>query len=96
MLDSTLGFVALTPVLAVILPLAAWHADGGHGVATKARLRVTWGRWSVIFTLFTGSGPLLHNAVAGPVPRWPTWRLGSSVRTPVPCTTASTSTNARP
>ena len=61
LLDSTLGFIALTPVLAVIVPLAAWRAstdgrrpDSGYILAT-----------ATVFTAFTGPGPLLHNLVAG-------------------------------
>ncbi len=60
-LDSTLGFVALTPVLAVIVPLAAWRAgadgrspDSGYILAA-----------ATVFTVFTGPGPLLHDMVAG-------------------------------
>lgn len=57
LLDSTLGFVALTPVLAVILPLAVWRAGPRPWVYVAAA--------AVLFTLVTGPGPLLHNAVAG-------------------------------
>lgn len=65
LLDSTLGFVALTPVLGVILPLAVWHAGGGKDPNPKARAWVYVGAAAVLFTLVTGPGPLLHNAVAG-------------------------------
>ena len=61
LLDSTLGFIALTPVLAIIVPLAALRAssdgrrpDSGYILAT-----------ATVFTAFTGPGPLLHNLVAG-------------------------------
>ena len=65
LLDSTLGFVALTPILALILPMAAWRAGGGEGRQAKVRLQTYVGLVAVMFTLFTGPGPLLHNAVAG-------------------------------
>jgi hypothetical protein len=65
LLDSTLGFVALTPVLGVILPLAVWHAGGGGEPHAKARRWVYVSAAAVLFTLVTGPGPLLHNKVAG-------------------------------
>ncbi len=61
LLDSTLGFVGLTPVLALILPL------GICAVGAVGR----FGRWAyvvtvaVLFTLLTGPGPFLHNQIAG-------------------------------
>ncbi|MDQ3642556.1 MAG: hypothetical protein M3450_14090, partial [Actinomycetota bacterium] len=63
-LDSTLGFVALTPVLFFILPTALWLLTRGDG---SRRLRL-WSYVAVVgtmFTLVTGPGPLLHNAIAG-------------------------------
>ena len=65
LLDSTLGFVALTPVLAVILPLAVWHASAAAEPGARARLWVYVAATATLFTLFTGPGPLLHNAIAG-------------------------------
>jgi len=65
LLDSTLGFVALTPVLGVILPVALWHAGGGTSPAERVRLGVYAAVVAAVFTAFTGPGPLLHNAVAG-------------------------------
>ena len=64
LLDSTLGFLALTPVLGVLLPLAVWHAGGRDG-QSRARLRVYVIVVATVFTLSTGPGPLLHNAIAG-------------------------------
>jgi len=64
LLDSTLGFVALTPVLGLILPLAVWQARPAlpdH----PTRLPVYVVAAATLFTLFTGPGPLLHNVVAG-------------------------------
>jgi len=65
LLDSTLGFVALTPVLAVILPLAVWHASAAAEPGARARLWVYVAATATLFTLFTGPGPLLHNVIAG-------------------------------
>ena len=64
LLDSTLGFVALTPVLALILPLAVWQAGGGRPHA-RVQLWVYVTATATLFTLVTGPGPLLHNMVAG-------------------------------
>ena len=65
LLDSTLGFVALTPVLGLIIPLAVWHAAGGDEPDARSRPWVYVVAAAVLFTLVTGPGPLLHNAVAG-------------------------------
>ena len=65
LLDSTLGFVALTPILALILPVAVRHASGIAGSHARVRLGVYVGATALAFTAFTGPGPLLHNAVAG-------------------------------
>jgi hypothetical protein len=61
LLDSTLGFIALTPVLAVIVPLAAWRA-GGEGRSPDSGYILAA---ATVFTVFTGPGPLLHNMIAG-------------------------------
>ncbi|MEO6121627.1 MAG: hypothetical protein ABIW46_00520 [Acidimicrobiales bacterium] len=58
LLDSSLGFVALTPVLALILPLGVWLADGGGSRTYVAAV-------AALFTVTTGPGPFLHNIVAG-------------------------------
>ena len=65
LLDSTLGFIALTPVLALILPVSAWHASGVAGSHANRRLVVYVLATALTFTAFTGPGPLLHNLVAG-------------------------------
>jgi hypothetical protein len=58
-LDSTAGFIGLTPALAVILPLAAVAAGGGSR-------RVRPGAFTVIggaaFALVTAAGPIAHDA----------------------------------
>lgn len=64
LLDSTLGFVALTPVLFLVLPGGLWILARGDG---SRRLAL----WSYVvlvgamFAFVTGPGPLLHNAIAG-------------------------------
>lgn len=65
MLDSTLGFIGLTPVLALILPLAVWHAGRAGPRPVRARLAIYVVITAVLFTLVTGPGPLLHNHIAG-------------------------------
>ena len=65
LLDATLGFVALTPVLAVILPVAVWLAGAARSPRARVRLPVYVLGVAVLFTLTTGPGPLLHNVVAG-------------------------------
>lgn len=73
LLDSTLGFVALTPVLLVLVPLArriaAGRSAGAEAVAVGS-----------LFALVTAPGPLLHGVVAGagtPLARWATALVGS-------------------
>lgn len=65
LLDSTLGFVALTPVLALILPLSVRHATDVGISRPRVRLGVYVAATAITFTAFTGPGPLLHNRVAG-------------------------------
>jgi hypothetical protein len=64
MLDSTVGFVALTPALVVILPLASWVAQS---MATDQR-RVRWLFVAIsgsVFAVLTIPGPLAHNFLVG-------------------------------
>ncbi len=62
LVDSTLGFVGLTPVLFLVVPLAMVAARGRGG-----RLRV--GRYALVvgalFAVVTTPGPLLHGLIAG-------------------------------
>ncbi len=64
-LDSTLGFLALTPMLAVILPSALWV------LSQRSERRPPFQLWAyvalvaVTFALVTGPGPFLHGVVAG-------------------------------
>ena len=65
LLDSTLGFIGLTPILALILPLSVRQATDTGGPRPRVRLGVYVAATAFTFTAFTGPGPLLHNAVAG-------------------------------
>ncbi len=64
-LDSSLGFVALTPALFFILPAALWAL--GRTDHTRRRLALLPYVASVgaLFALVTSPGPLLHNTIAG-------------------------------
>lgn len=64
LLDSSLGFVALTPVLAVILPFGVWAA-GRRTTTDRLGRRAYVVVVASVFTLTTGPGPFLHNAIAG-------------------------------
>lgn len=65
LLDSTLGFIALTPVVLLLLPAVLWKVTW-HG---RRRDGIPVGLFVVVlgtlFALVTGPGPLMHNAVAG-------------------------------
>lgn len=63
-LDSSLGFVALTPAIALLLPIGVW-AGAGSSSADKVRLGIYVGLVATVFTLVTGPGPLLHDRIAG-------------------------------
>jgi hypothetical protein len=64
LLDSTFGFIGLTPALVVILPLASWVAQS---LSTDQR-RVRWlfvGISGSTFALLTLPGPIAHNLLVG-------------------------------
>ncbi len=65
LLDATLGFVALTPVVFFLLPTVLWtlgrRRDSGGRVQVGLYVAIV----GTLFALLTGPGPLLHNAVAG-------------------------------
>lgn len=65
LLDSSLGFVALTPVVLLLLPAVLWtlgrRGEGGGRVRVGLYVVVV----GTLFALVTGPGPLLHNAIAG-------------------------------
>ncbi len=64
LLDSTLGFVALTPVVFLVLPAALWlrrKQVGNAGVRLAGYALLV----GTLFALVTGPGPLLHNRLVG-------------------------------
>lgn len=64
LLDSSIGFAALTPILALILPFGVW-AGAGTGGRRPRPPRAYVAVVAAVFTLTTGPGPFLHNIVAG-------------------------------
>jgi hypothetical protein len=61
-LDSTLGFIGLAPIVALILPLAAWAACPDGGAVRPAMFAGVGG---VLFALGTGPGPIAHDLLVG-------------------------------
>lgn len=66
LLDSSLGFIGLTPALLLILPAALWilkqRYNGGSRVRRTGRYVALVG---AIFAAVTGPGPVLHDMIAG-------------------------------
>jgi hypothetical protein len=60
-LDSTLGFVGLAPVVAVIVPLAAWIVRGDPGVPTLPCALVG----GTLFGLALAPAPIAHDLLVG-------------------------------
>lgn len=58
LLDSSLGFLSLTPVLVLILPIAR-EVAAGRGARLEAVIT------GALFAVVTTPGPILHNLVAG-------------------------------
>lgn len=65
LLDSTLGFVALTPVVFLILPLVLWMISPRRGRRRALPIGFYVAMVGTLFSFVTGPGPLLHNAIAG-------------------------------
>ena len=63
--DSSLGFVALTPALFLIMPAALWAVNraGLKSGPLKAGLYV--GAVGVLFGVATGPGPFIHDTLVG-------------------------------
>ncbi|MCI0346858.1 MAG: hypothetical protein L0221_15670, partial [Chloroflexi bacterium] len=63
--DSSLGFIALTPALFLILPAALWALDQMK-VASRKLKAVTYVLLvGVLFGVATGPGPLFHDTLVG-------------------------------
>jgi hypothetical protein len=58
-LDSSFAFVALTPALALIIPIAAWVADRVQRFATAAYVVAV----AALFSVVTTPGPLGHDLI---------------------------------
>jgi hypothetical protein len=65
LLDSTLGFVALTPVVFILLPAVLWALGNGSGHLRGRRLALFVATVGTLFALVTGPGPFLHNTLVG-------------------------------
>jgi hypothetical protein len=66
LLDSTVGFVALTPVLAVVIPLAVYWSGIVTGTARSRAARLTYTVLAGgMFALATVPGPVVHNTFVG-------------------------------
>lgn len=65
LLDSTLGFVALTPVVFVLLPAALRALGSKQEKLRGRRLGFFVATVGTLFALVTGPGPLLHNTLVG-------------------------------
>jgi hypothetical protein len=63
--DSTLGFLALTPALFLILPGALWAIDRTRVGASKLKAAAYVALVGVVFGVVTGPGPLLHDTLVG-------------------------------
>jgi hypothetical protein len=65
LLDSTFGFIGLTPVVFVALPLASWLAQR---VAGPGQSPLTWvfvGTITALFSVATIPGPIAHDRIVG-------------------------------
>lgn len=65
MLDSTFGFIALTPALAVIIPFAAWIAAEVGGVRPRLLPWLYAVVAGAIFAVITIPGPFAHDLIVG-------------------------------
>jgi len=66
LLDSTFAFVALTPALVLIMPLAVWLAAGLGGTVQPRRMPWLYAAVAgVLFALVTIPGPIAHDLIVG-------------------------------
>ena len=63
--DSSLGFIALTPALFLILPGALWAVDRTRAGASRAKAAAYVALVGVLFGVVTGPGPFLHDRLVG-------------------------------
>lgn len=63
--DSTLGFLALTPALFLILPGALWAVDRTRVGVSRAKAAVYVAVVGVLFGVVTGPGPFMHDVLVG-------------------------------
>ena len=61
-LDSTLGFVGLAPVVALIVPVAGWAAARVAGAVRPLPYALVGG---ILFALAAGPGPIAHDLLVG-------------------------------
>lgn len=64
-LDSTIGFVALTPALFLIIPGALWALGGTARRSARVQVLCYAALVGVLFAIVTGPGPIVHNMIAG-------------------------------
>lgn len=75
LLDSTIGFVSLTPVLFVLIPLAK-HFASARALGRPVRPAVLAGLIGGTFALVTAPGPFVHGLIAGEGKFVATWAEG--------------------
>ncbi len=64
--DATIGFIALTPALFLILPAALWALRRGAGGRGRVRPVAYMSLVGASFGVVAGPGPLFHNLMVGP------------------------------
>jgi len=68
-LDSTLGFIGLTPAVALILPVVARYASAPHRPSYRVSGQLNTARYAlvggVLFALATAPGPIAHDLLVG-------------------------------
>ncbi|WP_157244636.1 hypothetical protein [Nonomuraea typhae] len=86
LLDSSAAFVGLTPIIAVIVPVAAWISMRGRKRQSTVLFALSGG---VMFALVTAPGPFMHDALVGrgtlianTVTQW--WGNGRAPTPPAP------------
>jgi hypothetical protein len=65
LLDSTLGFLALTPALFLILPGALWAVERAEIAGSRVKAAAYVAVVGVLFGVVTGPGPFLHGMLVG-------------------------------